>query len=95
MTLIKKKILRTLDWASKIYKQIDTKIFFDENLINSLILIFIYKFIKMKSNNNKSGIQPLSFWDQLDKDIEKIGDRAKDKLQTYEKNQFQRIKNNP
>lgn len=80
MTLIKKKILRTLDWASKIYKQIDTKIFFDENLINSLILIFIYKFIKMKSNNNKSGIEPLSFWDQLDKDIEKIGDRAKDKL---------------
>jgi hypothetical protein len=80
MTLIKKKILRTLDWASKIYKQIDTKIFFDENLINSLILIFIYKFIKMKSNNNKSCIEPLSFWDQLDKDIEKIGDRAKDKL---------------
>mgnify|MGYP000991536059 FL=1 len=34
----------------------------------------------MKTNNNKSSLEPLSFWDQLDRDIDKIGDRAKDKL---------------
>lgn len=80
MTLINEKILRAMNWGSKISKRFDTEIFFDENLINSLAFIFIYKFIKMKSNNNKSSLEPLSFWDQLDKDIEKIGDRAKDKL---------------
>lgn len=80
MTSIKKKILGTLIWESKISKQLDTEMIFYENLINLMVFIFIYKFIKMKTNNNKSSLEPLSFWDQLDKDIDKIGDRAKDKL---------------
>lgn len=46
-------------------------------------MTFIYKFIKMRTKNNKLSIEPLSFWDQLEEDIEKIGDRAKDKLYHY------------
>lgn len=37
----------------------------------------------MKSLNNNRPIKTPSFWDQLENDIDKIGNRAKDKLMKY------------
>jgi hypothetical protein len=37
----------------------------------------------MRAVNRNRPIEGMSFWDQLEEDIDKIGHRAKDKLQNY------------
>jgi hypothetical protein len=59
------------------------------------IVIFDDKFIKiMRSFENNRHVESSSFWDQLENDIDKMGNRARDKLMKYEIKQFQTIKNN-